>query len=83
MILMMLMTNFENPLNRKNDKSYCVHKRNNLVESVDLPDSLHRIQLVIVRFSLFQQIKDKQLQDDESRDQDDSGNGADIDVQEH
>ena len=34
-------------------------------------------------FSLFQQIKDKQLQDEESRDQDDSGNGADIDVQEH
>ena len=83
MILMMLMTNFENLPNRKNDKSSCVHKRNNLVESVDLPDSLHRIQLVIVRFSLFQQIKDKQLQDEESRDQDDSGNGADIDVQEH
>jgi hypothetical protein len=83
MILMMLMTNFENLPNRKNDKSSCVHKRNNLVESVDLPDSLHRIQLVIVRFSLFQQIKDKQLQYEESRDQDDSGNGADIDVQEH
>ena len=35
MILMMLMTNFENPPNRKNDKSCCVHKRNNWVESVD------------------------------------------------
>ena len=41
MILMMLMTNFENLPDRKNDKSCCVHKRNNLAESVDLSLSLY------------------------------------------
>ena len=47
------------------------------------PRGLDVVILFTAGISLFQQMKDKQLQDDESRDQDDSGNGADVDVQEH